>query len=57
MTTFLLGFGIISLSILGLAIGVMAGRAPIRGSCGGLSCGTTGGCAACPRAKSRKDAS
>lgn len=28
---FLLAFG-------GLAIGVMAGRAPIKGSCGGLNC-------------------
>lgn len=37
-------FAILSLSILGLAIGVLLGRAPVRGSCGGL-CHS----GACPR--------
>lgn len=49
MTTFLLTFGLIGLSILGLAIGVLMGRAPIKGSCGGIACGTGGGCMACPK--------
>ncbi|MBY4893866.1 hypothetical protein KUL25_13930 [Rhodobacteraceae bacterium N5(2021)] len=52
MTLFLFSLGVIALSGLGLAIGVLAGRGPIKGSCGGISCGVPGGCAACP---SRKD--
>lgn len=54
MTTFLLGFGVIVLSILGLAVGVLAGRRPIKGSCGGLSCGASAGCAGCPNARTRE---
>lgn len=47
MTTFLLSFGIFVLSGIGLAIGVLVGRDPIKGSCGGVSCGVPGGCAGC----------
>ena len=32
-----------------LAIGVMGGRAPIQGSCGGLACSKHGDCSACPK--------
>ena len=38
METILLAFFIILLAIGGLALGVMAGRPPIKGSCGGLAC-------------------
>lgn len=36
MVIFLLSFVIIALALLGMAIGVLYGRAPIAGSCGGL---------------------
>lgn len=55
MTLFLFSFGIFALSGLGLAIGVLAGRKPIKGSCGGVSCGAPGGCGMCPN-KARRDA-
>lgn len=56
MTHFLFSLGVIALSGLGLAIGLLAGRGPIKGSCGGLSCGVPGGCAACAkRAKEGMD--
>lgn len=38
MLTFLLAFGLMLLSIIGLALGVLAGRAPLKGSCGGVAC-------------------
>lgn len=50
MTTFLMGFGVFALSTLGLAIGVLMSRAPIKGSCGGIACGVPDGCSACPKA-------
>jgi uncharacterized protein len=49
MAQFLLAFGAILLAVAGLALGVIFGRAPIKGSCGGLSCGLGAGCGACPR--------
>lgn len=42
LAIFLLAFG-------GLALGVMAGRAPIKGSCGGLSCLKGLECGACSK--------
>ena len=36
MTTLLLAFFAMIIIVSGMAIGVMAGRAPISGSCGGL---------------------
>lgn len=51
MTLFLFSFAIIALAGLGLAIGVLAGRDPIKGSCGGLSC--AGACATCPNRTKR----
>ena len=36
MLTFLLGFILLALVIAGMAIGVIMGRRPITGSCGGI---------------------
>ncbi len=49
MTQYLLGFVVMFIAILGMAIGALMGRSPIRGSCGGLGGG--GGCSACVRRK------
>jgi hypothetical protein len=35
MVIFLLSFLIVGLAMLGLAVGVLAGRRPIKGGCGG----------------------
>jgi hypothetical protein len=48
MQTLLLSLVVFLLSIGGLAVGLFFGRAPIKGSCGGLSCGHSFECAACP---------
>lgn len=45
---FLFTFTIFALAIAGLAIGVMAGRKPIEGSCGGVACLKDIECATCP---------
>ena len=37
MTEFIIAFIIITLAVAGMAIGVMLGRRPISGSCGGLN--------------------
>jgi len=37
MSVFILTFAVVTIVVLGMAIGVMAGRKPIAGSCGGLS--------------------
>lgn len=47
MGTFILTFAIILLAIFGLALGVIFGRPPIKGSCGGVSCIKGGDCGAC----------
>lgn len=47
--TFLLAVGIVSASMLGLALSVVFGRAPLRGSCGGLSCIEGIDCDACSK--------
>ena len=39
MATLFLAFLIIVLSLAGLAVGVLMGRSPLAGSCGGLACG------------------
>ena len=36
MTTLLFAFGLMSLIVLAMTVGVLAGRKPISGSCGGL---------------------
>lgn len=53
MTLFFFSFGFIVLAGLGLGIGVLAGRSPIKGSCGGVSCGVPGGCAGCPKTQQK----
>lgn len=35
MSLFLLSFAVFGLAILGLAMGMLLGRGPLRGSCGG----------------------
>lgn len=48
MIEFLLTFLILLMIVSGMAIGVMRGRKPISGSCGGLNnIGLTGGCEIC----------
>lgn len=42
--TFALSFLVLVLVVAAMAIGVIAGRQPIRGSCGGVG---TGGCELC----------
>jgi len=37
LITLLMSFAIIALAVTGMAIGVIAGRSPIKGSCGGLN--------------------
>lgn len=51
MATLTLVFLIFSLAMAGLGIGVLLGRAPLKGSCGGISCGA---CQTCPRRKNRQ---
>lgn len=47
MATFVLTLVIVLASVAGLAIGVLLGRAPLRGTCGGVACVKGGGCVAC----------
>ncbi len=48
MTVFLLSLLVVALVIAGMAIGVLLGRAPIKGSCGGLGAlGVSGACEVC----------
>ena len=49
MGTFILSLAIILLAISGLAVGILFGRPPIKGSCGGLACITGADCSACPK--------
>jgi hypothetical protein len=44
LITVILSFVIVAAVIAAMGIGVMAGRAPIKGSCGGLN---SGGCELC----------
>lgn len=54
MQTLILAFIISILAVLGLAIGVLAGRQPLKGSCGGLSCVGLD-CATCPSRRRRQN--
>ena len=44
LITLLMSIVIVALAVTGMAIGVIAGRSPIKGSCGGLN---GGGCELC----------
>lgn len=55
MVTIILTFVIVLLAIAGLAVGVIAGRSPIKGSCGGLACHKHISCGVC-KARQGKDA-
>ena len=55
MATFILTLVIILASIAGLATGVLLGRAPLRGSCGGIACIKGVGCAACQTHRDAED--
>ncbi len=52
MATLFLAFLIIVVSLAGLAIGVLTGRPPLAGSCGGLACG---GCAKAASGACKRD--
>jgi len=54
MATFILTLGIIAVAFSALSLGVILGRAPIKGSCGGLACVPGADCAACPN-KNKRD--
>ena len=57
MLIFVISFVVIALAFAGLAIGVMLGRQPIKGSCGGLArTGISGSCEVCGGEPSRCDA-
>lgn len=54
MSTLIASFIVIALAVAAMALGVLFGRAPIRGSCGGI--GGNGSCAACSgRCARRRD--
>ena len=48
MEMFLVTFGVMLLTVVGMAIGVLFGRLPIAGSCGGLNT-SDGVCQSCTR--------
>lgn len=55
LVTLALSFLVVVLAVAGMSIGVIAGRAPIKGSCGGVG---SGGCELCSgNCHQRKDAS
>lgn len=50
MGLFLVTFGVMVLAVSGMAIGVVLGRAPLAGSCGGLNAvNGSGECQSCSR--------
>lgn len=53
METIILAFFLILLAIGGLALGVMVGRAPLKGSCGGLACVKGLDCGTCKSGRKR----
>lgn len=56
MSTFLFTLGFFLLMAAAMAIGVIAGRKPIQGSCGGLSAATREDCPICGGNPARCDA-
>lgn len=55
MLIFLITFSLVVLAFAGLSLGVIFGHAPIKGSCGGLSCIAGADCAACPNHSKKVD--
>lgn len=55
METVIFAFIVLILSIGGLALGVIAGRPPIKGSCGGLACLKGVDCGACKAGAKAED--
>lgn len=55
MAVFGLVFVIITLSIASLAIGVIVGRAPIKGTCAGGTCPKSFGCTGCQKQNATED--
>lgn len=55
MTTFLLAFAVIAASTAALAAGLLVGRGPIKGSCGGLACVPGTECGACTKPHRRQE--
>ena len=53
--TLILSFVIIVLAVAGMAVGVMAGREPIKGSCGGVNGGRCELCSARGRCRKAAD--
>ena len=48
MSTFILAFLLLSFVVIAMSVGVLCGRSPIKGSCGGLSAlGMKQGCEIC----------
>ncbi len=48
MAVFLLTFVLVSLALIGLALGVLMGGKPLEGSCGTAHCTKIMKCAGCP---------
>ena len=48
MDVFLIAFGVMVLAAGGMALGVLAGRRPLRAGCGEAVCELCGGEGACP---------
>ena len=55
MAVFGLVFLIFAVSIAGLAIGVIFGRAPIKGTCAGGTCPKAFGCVGCQKQKTTEE--
>jgi len=51
----LLGLGIVLLAVGGLAFGMVFGRGPAKGSCGGMACLKDVACEGCPHRRSQED--
>ncbi len=50
MATILLAAPIVLLAVVGLALGPVFGRPPLKGTCGGLTCSSLN-CGTCPKRK------
>jgi hypothetical protein len=57
MAVFLISVAVIGLALLAMSVGVMAGREPIKGSCGGVAgrCALCSGSGDCEKKHARPD--